>query len=256
MTDLQLLPHEAERNPIVFARNGEVFANSREVAAYFGKEHRAVLASIDNLLKSEASLGLHNFMQTPYIEQSTGQSYRSFDMDETGFTLLAMGFTGKKALLWKLKYIEAFKLMRERLAAAAPLPQVDFSDPRILIGTLQHLQGLIGQKDEVIAEQGERLKKLNRLEGADGTMCLTDAAKTLGARPHDLIKLMQARRWIYKRTGNKSWVGFQDKLTAGFIEHDDHIYTDKDGHERVATRALVTAKGLVRLAELLEERPH
>ena len=36
-------------------------------------------------------------------------------MDRDGFSLLVMGFTGKKALEWKLKYIDAFNQMEETL---------------------------------------------------------------------------------------------------------------------------------------------
>ena len=45
------------------------------------------------------------------------------DMDRDGFSLLAMGFTGKKALEWKLKYIAAFNEMEERLKAANALSE-------------------------------------------------------------------------------------------------------------------------------------
>lgn len=37
-------------------------------------------------------------------------------MNRDGFTLLAMGFTGKAALEWKLKYIAAFNEMEKKLA--------------------------------------------------------------------------------------------------------------------------------------------
>lgn len=36
-------------------------------------------------------------------------------MNRDGFSLLAMGFTGKKALEWKLKYINAFNEMERQL---------------------------------------------------------------------------------------------------------------------------------------------
>ncbi len=45
-------------------------------------------------LVEKPELGLHDFMQTPYIEQQNGQTYRTYEMDRDGFTLLAMGFTG------------------------------------------------------------------------------------------------------------------------------------------------------------------
>ena len=38
-------------------------------------------------------------------------------MNRDGFSLLAMGFTGKEAVQWKLKYIEAFNQMEKQLAA-------------------------------------------------------------------------------------------------------------------------------------------
>ena len=39
----------------------------------------------------------------------------AFLMTRDGFALLAMGFTGKRALHWKLKYIEAFNAMENEL---------------------------------------------------------------------------------------------------------------------------------------------
>jgi Rha family phage regulatory protein len=254
MTDLQLLPHEAERNPIVFARDGEIFANSRDVAAYFGKEHRSVLASIDKLLSQDADLGLHDFMQGSYTLIGTGeQEHRCFDMTRDGFTLLAMGFTGAKALGWKRSYIRAFNVMEDQLRRPAV---IDFSDPKVALGFIEHLSGKVKEQEAVIVEQGGRLKKLDRIEAAGGSMCLTDAAKTLKVGPQELIRFMQARGFIYKRVGNASWIGRQEKITVGYLEHREHVYIDKDGHARVATRALVTGKGLVRLAELLNEPTH
>lgn len=67
---------------------------------------------------------------------------------------------------------------------------------------------------------------------------------------------LEARRWIFKRVGNKNWLAYDEKRKAGYMEHDDHLYMDNEGRERIATRALVTAKGLVKLAELLEQPLH
>ncbi len=67
-------------------------ADSRDVAAYFGKNHFHVLRDIDNLLIELGEGGLSNFGETPYVDPQNGQTYRRFDMDRDGFTLLAMGF--------------------------------------------------------------------------------------------------------------------------------------------------------------------
>ena len=58
------------------------------------------------LIAQETDLGVLKFEDTPYVEPSNGQTYRSFDMDRDGFMVLAMDFTGKKALFvfWDDKF--------------------------------------------------------------------------------------------------------------------------------------------------------
>jgi phage regulator Rha-like protein len=41
---------------------------------------------------------VRNFAETPYIHPQNGQTYRLFAMPRDGFTLLAMGFTGKNGI--------------------------------------------------------------------------------------------------------------------------------------------------------------
>ena len=132
----------AERQPIVFAKDGEVFANSRDVAAFFGKEHRHVLEAIDNLLKSLAAENSaasdRAFSLVPFTDESQpGRSFRSFAMTRDGFSLLAMGFTGAKALKWKLRYIEAFNAMEAELRTRPAIdPMTVLNDPAAMRGLL------------------------------------------------------------------------------------------------------------------------
>lgn len=109
--------------PALAVMDGVVRANSRDVAKTFGKTHRDVLRAIDNLILQEPDLRLRNFAQTVVDRRnpSGGKSIpsRVFDMDRDGLSLLAMGFTGPKALRWKLKYIEAFNLMEAALREKA-----------------------------------------------------------------------------------------------------------------------------------------
>ena len=55
------------------------------------------------------------FEETTYIHEQNGQTYPMYYLNRDGFTLLAMGFTGKKALQFKLQYIDAFNRMEEML---------------------------------------------------------------------------------------------------------------------------------------------
>ena len=254
-TQINSVPVKQEHQPVVFIKNGEVFANSRDVAAYFGKQHRNIVRDIEKRIAERVL----KFEQTVVYREnpSGGASIKSkaYNMDRDGFTLLAMSFSGKKALQFKLRYIEQFNAMEAELHRQSNV-MIDYSDPAILIGVMNHLQIENKKKDELIAEQEQHLKKLDRLEGAEGSMCISDAAKTLGVKRDDLFRFMDSRRWIFKRSGNKNWLAYDEKRRAGYMEHDDHLYIDAEGRERVATRALVTAKGLVKLAELLNQPLH
>ncbi len=100
---------------LVIVRDGKALADSRTVAQVFEKEHRNVLQSIDNLKESLPSdfIAL-NFQRYSY-KASNGKENPSYLLTRDAFTLLAMGFTGPKALKFKLEYIKAFNAMEQAL---------------------------------------------------------------------------------------------------------------------------------------------
>jgi Rha family phage regulatory protein len=102
---------------ILSTQNGEPVASSRQIAENFGKEHRNVMRDIENLM-SEGVLKNEQtpmFYKTEYTHEQNGQTYPMYLMNRDGFSLLVMGFTGKAALEWKLKYIQAFNEMEKKL---------------------------------------------------------------------------------------------------------------------------------------------
>ena len=98
---------------ILSTQNGEPVVSSREVAKNFGKEHKDVLKAINNLVAqncaAKSMFHLSDF-------ENRGKKYPMYLMNRGGFSLLAMGFTGKEALEWKLKYIAAFNEMEKKLS--------------------------------------------------------------------------------------------------------------------------------------------
>lgn len=99
---------------ILSTQNGEPVASSRKIAESFGKEHKDVLRAIENIKAQNCAL-TSMFFETTYTA-GTGKAYPMYLMNRDGFTLLAMGFTGKAALEWKLKYIQAFNAMEKKLS--------------------------------------------------------------------------------------------------------------------------------------------
>jgi Rha family phage regulatory protein len=104
-------------------RNNAVVPSLR-VAKHFHKRHDRVLRAIENLIAGLPQNGetLKMFFKSTYTEKQNNQTYPMYYMNRDGFSLLVMGFTGKKALEWKLKYIQAFnqmeKLLTERQTSA------------------------------------------------------------------------------------------------------------------------------------------
>lgn len=97
---------------IIGKRNEErLVTTSLKVAEVFEKEHKNVLQSIENLVAENSAAKFFN--EVTY--KNRGKKYPMYEMDRDGFSLLVMGFTGEKALKWKLEYIEAFNAMEAEL---------------------------------------------------------------------------------------------------------------------------------------------
>lgn len=103
-------------------------SSSRDVAVFFGKRHADVIRSIQ-ALTSEAPSTERNFALSSYAD-STGRTLPAYEMTRDGFTLLAMGFTGKTALAFKVRYIEEFN----RMEAALKRPEVPRERPPLSMG--------------------------------------------------------------------------------------------------------------------------
>ena len=97
---------------LVVINNNQIVVSSKDIAEHFGKDHKNVLQNIRDILVSENS-ATKFFKETSSVYR--GKPFPVYLMNRDGFSLLAMGFTGKKALQWKLKYIEAFNEMEETL---------------------------------------------------------------------------------------------------------------------------------------------
>ncbi|MHA6731412.1 phage antirepressor KilAC domain-containing protein [Devosia sp. A369] len=132
-----------------------------------------------------------------------------------------------------------------------PDPSAALNNP----ATLRHL--LLENVEKVLALEAEvvglqpKADSYDFLTRADGTMCITDAAKALEKRPKDLFAWLQQQKWIYRRAGNGHWVGYQDKIQSGLLDHRVEEVTRADGSSKITEQVRITAKGMARLGELV-----
>lgn len=101
---------------------GRAVTSSRIVAEYFGKKHSDVVRAVDDLIAKNQELQvLRNFARysetVSLNDKGATRKVPAYWMDRKGFCLLAMGFTGAKALEFKCAFYDQFERMEEALRA-------------------------------------------------------------------------------------------------------------------------------------------
>lgn len=99
---------------LVSVVNGKIVVTSKQVADHFGRIHRDVMRAIRSEIENAGEFGMRNFAQSSYTSLQN-KTLECYEMTRDGFSLLAMGFTGKKATEWKIKYINAFNAMEAEI---------------------------------------------------------------------------------------------------------------------------------------------
>lgn len=106
-----------KRVPVVELVDRKAVTTSFEVANYFHKLHKNVLRNIDHLVTKQPDFAKLNFELCYKINNlQNGKSQKYYLMTRDGFALLSMGFTGDKALAFKVAYIKAFEEQEKQLA--------------------------------------------------------------------------------------------------------------------------------------------
>lgn len=121
MADAILGASVANIAPELAVVDGNITTTSIQVADHFGKQHKLVMRAIRNMLEGVPEEYRCNFAPVEYTDEK-GERRPAYRLTRDGFTLLAMGFTGKEALQWKLAYITAFNQMERELLARTTRP--------------------------------------------------------------------------------------------------------------------------------------
>lgn len=235
-------------NELVRIENNQIVTSSRQVAETFHKRHAHVTRDIKNILK-----GLPNFGDTPsmfyestYINEQNGQEYPEYLMNRDGFSLLVMGFTGKEAMQWKIKYIQAFNEMEAELNRMNNnLP--DFSNPveaaRAWADVMEAHQKAVAQ----IEADKPKVLFANSIEISDTSIAIGDMSKLLKQKGVDigrnrLFQWMRENGYLIKQKCDEYNMPTQYAMDHGWLEIKESTYTN--GYGTVITKTpKVTGKG-------------
>lgn len=200
-------------------KDGQVLVSSRDIAEKFGKQHSSVLKTIygenrkgnhveglsDEILASGNPLTKY-FIESSYVNR--GKDYKECLMTRDGFSLVVMGFTGKEATEWKLKYINAFNKMEEELKkqSVRALPTTYKEALLQLLEEVEKNEKLEEERKVLLPKADYHDEVLNK----DGLITTTVVAKDLGFRSTaKLNQIMFLNNIIFK---NKSgtWCPYAD----------------------------------------------
>lgn len=147
MADTTIGTSVAIATPDLEIIEGQITTTSNQVAAHFGKRHTNVLRAIANLLAELPPEHQRNFEPMLSSVEIGGGAIRkdpAYRITRDGFTLLAMGFTGKEAMQWKVAYLAAFNKMEQELLARTARPHNPALDyDRISPAQAQDLKELV-----------------------------------------------------------------------------------------------------------------
>jgi len=178
--------------------NGRAMANSRGIAEKFNKRHDHVIRDIRKIadqLGSPQNWG-RLFEEAEYTNEQNNQIYKEFLLTRDGFSLVVMGFTGAKALEWKLKYIEAFNKMEEALKGQnKSLPTTYKKALMQLLEQVEINEQLEEERKVLLPKADYHDEVLNK----DGLITTTVVAKDLGFKSAaKLNQIMFLNKIIFK----------------------------------------------------------
>lgn len=222
-------------NELVIMHDQQAVTTSLILAEAFEKEHSKVIRSIEQKINgAKNGLVKNMFAEATYLDKK-GEQRKMYYLNRDGFTFIAMGFTGRKADEFKLKYIEAFNRMEEQIKkqpAQYKLPQT-------------YSEALIELANEV--KKNEELQpkadKYDRYLSNKGLITITEIAKEYGMSGRELNKFLHEKGVIYKR-GNK-WFIYQKFANDGLVGYEIYM---PEGRRSLKW----TTKGEMFIRELLE----
>lgn len=229
-----------KREPLTFlptGPEGPQTMSSVEIADLTGKRHPDVLRDIRNMLEP---LGLAFEQFCSKVPSQGGRPITVANLPRRECLILVSGYSVEL----RARIIDRW----EELELAARQPALDLNNPADLRLLLANYANDNLELQGQIADLTPKAEALDRIATAEGSLCITDAAKTLQVRPKVLFDYLRSHRWIYSRPGGDN-VAYQSHLASGVLEHKTTTIHRSDGSEKVTTQVRVTPKGLTRLAK-------
>lgn len=226
-------------NDLIVNSNQQMMS-SKKIAELTEKLNKNVIRDIVEMI---AQLDGSVLSHEQYQEVKDVRGYVSeILLDEELTTLLITGYSVKA----RMRVIQELKTLKQA--------QPQFAIPTSLSGALMlaaQQAEQIEKQNALIAIQAPAVKAIERLGSSHGSLCLTDAAKTLEMNPRAFTSWLEMNGWIFKRVAGDNWTAYQNKIDSGYLEMTS-VVTGELGKEKLRKQCKVTPSGLIKLAKLFD----
>lgn len=169
--------------------------------------------------------------------------------------LLAISYAGWISPAFQLQVNQVFLDYRTGKLTPPAQKEISRKDLALMVIQAEEENERLQAENQLLEQKIEEVKPVveafERIAVADGSMNMTEAAKALQVQPSKLKAALIAGRWIYKRAGARNWLGYQDKIQQGLVEHKINTFPKPDGSEGMSEQVRITPKGLTKLARQL-----
>lgn len=228
------------------SEKGLPVTNSLLVAEKFEKNHRDVLESIDELVKGVAEKSADLFYETSYVHPQNKQTYRMYIMNRDGFSLLVMGFTGSKALQFKLDFIDAFNKMEQVIKTGGFQVPATFREALLLAAEQQEV---IEAQKRQIDTQKPKVLFADSVTGSQQSCLIKGLSVILAQNGVDigqnrLFEWLRKNGYLCNVRGERYNQPTQKALDLGVIEIKKTSITKPSG-TFIMNTPVVTGKGQI-----------
>lgn len=228
---------------------GTPVTDSVKVAQVFGKQHKNIIQAIRNILGSaENSAHQKWFYESTYLD-AQGKARPMYIMNRDGFSLLAMGLTGAKAMQFKVGFIEQFNAMEkvvQQVQQAAPaIPQTFAEALRLAASQAEQIE----QQQKQIEAERPRVLFSQAVETAKQSVLIGELAKIIcqnGVHTGEkrLFTWMRENGYLCQY-GERHNQPTQKAMEMGLFEMKKQTIQKPNGETIVSTTTKVTGKGQI-----------
>lgn len=241
---------------VIQSPQGQDVTTSLIVAEVFGKEHSKVCRDIESLSCSEI-FRVANFGEATFENQKTGQTHKMYEITKDGFSFLVMGYTGKKAGVFKEMFINEFNKREMMLKSDDYIlaRSQEILHNRLLLAEkqLEAAQATINSQSAQLKAQASKVEYTDNVLNSTNTYTSTQIAKELDLRTAEQLHgILKGLGVMIRQSGQ--WMLSAKYCGQNYTKTRTHSYTRQDGTQGTNNITVWTERGRWFLHKLMENQ--